>query len=94
MFEAQERLVIFERMKEEYEKLYGEFLIKSISAEKDKMRLERRLYKVNHALAVLSGCNKRCLISWADYKQMTRSRAIIIGGITLALILLIIICSV
>ena len=58
MFEVQERLIHFERMKDDYEKLYGEFLIKSITAEKEKNKLERRLFRVNYMLATVSGCNK------------------------------------
>lgn len=40
-FETAARLREFERMKEDYEALYGEFLVKSIKAEKEKQALER-----------------------------------------------------
>jgi len=93
MFEVQERLAMFERMKDDYEKLYSEFLIKSITAEKQKIVLEKRLIKVNFVLAKVSGCNKECVKDWADYQKMTKRRAMIIGGVVLGLILIIILCS-
>jgi ammonia channel protein AmtB len=77
-------------MKDDYEKLYGEFLIKSITAEKEKNKLERRLYKVNYVIATASGCNKQCMLDWADYKKMTKRRAMIISGIIFGLIIFII----
>ncbi len=54
LFEVKERLHHFERMKAEYEKLYTEFLVKSIKAERDKQQLEIRIQKMNIFLRYLS----------------------------------------
>lgn len=54
LFEVKERLHHFERMKAEYEKLYTEFLVKSIKAERDKQQLEKRIERMNYALRCIS----------------------------------------
>lgn len=41
-------------MKAEYEKLYTEFLVKSIKAERDKQHLEKRIERMNFMLRCIS----------------------------------------
>ena len=81
MFEVQALLKEFERMKEDYEKLYGEFLIKSIKIEKEKLALVRQMSRVNKVVNMFTGCDRQCLASWVDRRQLTGKRiAVLVSG--------------
>ena len=90
-FELQERLNHFERMKEEYEGLYTQFLVKSIKAERDKMALERRMARTNYMLSCLSriSCSNTCVKSWLDYREFTKTRCLIVFIVVVLIILVI-----
>jgi hypothetical protein len=91
LYEMKERLHHFERMKTEYEKLYTEFLVKSIKAQRDKQQLEKRIDRMNCILRCLSlfQFNRTCISSWLDPHQYTLKRAIILFGCLLGVTLLI-----
>ena len=92
MFEVQALLKEFERMKEDYEKLYGEFLMKSIKVEKEKMALVRQMSRVNKVVNAVTKCDRQCLASWADHRQLTRKRiAVLVSGATCVLFIFVMI---
>ena len=78
-------------MKEEYEGLYTQFLVKSIKAERDKVALQRRLARTNYILSCLSrvSCSKTCVKSWLDYREFTKMRCLILFTILFFLVLVI-----
>jgi hypothetical protein len=85
LFAMKERLNHFERMKSEYEKLYSEFLVKSIKAQRDKEHLEKRLERVNKWLRLMSHlqCNQTCIASWLDPSQYDLKRFLILLAVLL-----------
>lgn len=63
-------------MKAEYEKLYTEFLTKSIKAYKEKQALQQQLNRVGVIHRILSNfvCDRQCLQSWTDCNKYDATR--------------------
>lgn len=97
-YESEERVHHFERMKEEYEKLYSEFVKKSIRFQKEKTVLQEKLEKVNKTALLLSNlqCDRRCLESWTNKNHWDKHRikkVAIIGSIALAILVVVIVLA-
>jgi len=87
----------FERMKEEYEKLYSECIKTSIAAHREKHELRRQLKRAGVVSRSLSDliCDRRCLKSWSvDPRKYPYERKVTIGVLAVILILFIILASI
>ena len=91
-----ERSNTFERMKAEYEKLYSEFLTKSIKAYKEKQALQQQLNRVGVIHRMLSQfvCDKQCLQSWTDRNKFDAARFKKIACVAAILIVVVFMLSV
>lgn len=83
-------------MKEEYEKLYSEFLTKQITTYKEKHALQRQLKRAGMIQRMLSEfvCDSQCMTSWwKDPRTYPRQRQIKIALCTVVFVVFLIIVS-